>query len=56
MYAWVALGNRGEVWQVQWQSRTLEVGEDFLENMFFELSLGGLGVNKAEKGESIQER
>lgn len=45
--------NRGEAWQVQWQSRT----EHFLDNMFFELNLGGLGgVSKAEKGESIQER
>lgn len=42
---------------MQWQARTLEVGEHFLENMFFELSLGGLGgVSKADKGESIQER
>lgn len=48
---------RGEAWQVQWQSRILEVGEHVLENMFFELSPRGLGgVTQAEKGESIQER
>jgi len=35
---------------VRWQSRTLEVREHSLENMFFELSLGGLGgVSKAER-------
>lgn len=57
IYAWIFWRRRGEAWQVQWQSRILEVGEHVLENVFFELSPRGLGgVTQAEKGESIQER
>ena len=56
MYTWVVLGEQRSMAGIV-QSRTLEVREHFLENRFFELSLGGQGgVGKTEKVESIPER